>query len=80
MTGGGPPAGPGVVLARGGGDGAGLVHHLLVDQAFKAGIVLVALIALGLGMALLWKRAGRAGPPRRDDRRRRGATARDGGG
>ncbi|MFI1501639.1 hypothetical protein [Streptomyces platensis] len=54
------------VLARGGGDGAGLLHHLLVDQAIKVAIVLVALLVLALGMRLIWKKAGRAGPPRRD--------------
>lgn len=52
-------------LARG--DGADLLHHLLVDQALKVAIVLVALLVLALGMALIWKKAGRAGP-RRDDR------------
>ncbi|GFE18417.1 hypothetical protein Sgleb_64640 [Streptomyces glebosus] len=53
-------------LARG--DGDGLLHHLLVDQAIKVAIVLVALLVLALGMRLIWKKAGRAGPPRRDDR------------
>ncbi|WP_435604764.1 hypothetical protein [Streptomyces sp. bgisy130] len=51
-------------LARG---GDGLFHHLLVDQALKVAIVLGALLVLALGMALIWKKAGRAGP-RRDDR------------
>ncbi|MFF3545620.1 hypothetical protein ACFYXD_27675 [Streptomyces platensis] len=54
------------VLARGGGDGVGLLHHLLVDQAIKVAIVLVALLVLALGMRLIWKKAGGAGPPRRD--------------
>ncbi|MGA5565471.1 hypothetical protein ACPCUV_30475 [Streptomyces platensis] len=55
-------------LARGDGDGAGLLHHLLVDQAIKVALVLVALLVPALGMRLIWKKAGRAGPPRRDDR------------
>ncbi|MFI2264414.1 hypothetical protein OHU45_31780 [Streptomyces tubercidicus] len=67
MSGGGPPEGPGAALARGGADGEGLVHHLLADQALKVGIVLVALIVLALGMALIWKKAGRGGSPWRDD-------------
>ncbi|BCK72645.1 hypothetical protein CP981_05975 [Streptomyces platensis] len=53
-------------LARG--DGGGLLHHLLVDQAIKVALVLVALLVLALGMRLIWKKAGRAGPARRDDR------------
>ncbi|MFE7542961.1 hypothetical protein [Streptomyces platensis] len=53
-------------LARG--DGDGLLHHLLVDQAIKVALVLVALLVLALGMRLIWKKAGRAGPPRCDDR------------
>ncbi|GAA2586487.1 hypothetical protein [Streptomyces tubercidicus] len=67
MSGGGPLAGPGAALARGGADGEGLVHHLLVDQALKVGIVLVALIVLVMGMALIWKKAGRGGPSSRED-------------
>ncbi|MEU8913054.1 hypothetical protein [Streptomyces nigrescens] len=71
MTGGAPLTGngPAHALVRGGGgegDGAGLLHHLLVDQAIKV-VMLVALTVLGLGMALIWKKAGRGGPPRRDD-------------
>lgn len=53
-------------LARG--DGAGLLHHLLVDQAIKVALVLVALLVLALGMTLIWKKAGRAGPSGRHDR------------
>lgn len=73
MTGGAPLTGNGLAhaLARGGGeegDGAGLLlHHLLVDQAIKVALVLVALIVLGLGMALIWKKAYCGGPPGRDD-------------
>ncbi|MFI1160101.1 hypothetical protein [Streptomyces sioyaensis] len=72
MTGGALPAGAGPVydvLARGeGGGGSDLVAHLVADAAIKGVIVLVALIVLALGMVLLWKRVGRAEPPRRDDR------------
>ncbi|MFI5524522.1 hypothetical protein [Streptomyces platensis] len=55
-------------LARGGGDGAGLLHHLLVDRAVKVAVVLVALLVVALGMRLIWKKAGRAEPSRRGDR------------
>ncbi|MGX1849842.1 hypothetical protein [Streptomyces sp. NPDC055299] len=72
MTGGARPAGAGPadgVLARGAGsEGSDLVAHLVADAAIKGVIVLVALIVLALGMVLLWKRVGRAEPPRRDDR------------
>ncbi|MDT0456684.1 hypothetical protein RM550_13215 [Streptomyces sp. DSM 41527] len=57
------------VLARGGGDeGSDLLAHLVADAAIKGVIVLVALIVLGLGMVLIWKRVGRGGGPRRDER------------
>jgi len=52
------------VLADGGGRDHELLHHLLIDYALKVGIVLVALVVLGVGMAVLWRRVG-AGPPRR---------------
>ncbi|WP_329331385.1 hypothetical protein OIU81_31240 [Streptomyces sp. NBC_01454] len=73
MTGGARPAGAGPadgVLARGAvlSEGSDLVAHLVADAAIKGVIVLVALIVLALGMVLLWKRVGRAEPPRRDDR------------
>ncbi|MFI9724073.1 hypothetical protein ACIHFE_31265 [Streptomyces sp. NPDC052396] len=35
------------------------LHHLVVDLAIKAVIVVVALIALATGMAVIWRRAGR---------------------
>ncbi|MFE1171955.1 hypothetical protein [Streptomyces sp. NPDC058773] len=69
MTG-GSLTGHGLALARGGegeAGSSGLLHHLLVDHAIKAGIVLVALLVLAVGMALIWKKAGRGGPPRRED-------------
>lgn len=75
MTGGGPLAGHGLMYLLAGGaaggegsEGAGILQHLLIDRAIKIGIVLVALIVLALGMALIWKRVGRAEPTRRDDR------------
>ncbi|MFF1919141.1 hypothetical protein ACFVW8_00995 [Streptomyces sp. NPDC058221] len=37
-----------------------LVHHLLVDSALKAVIVVVALAVLALGMTVIWRKAGRA--------------------
>ncbi|MEV6564913.1 hypothetical protein [Streptomyces kronopolitis] len=62
-------AGPAYVLARGeGGEGSDLVAHLVADAAIKGVIVLVALVVLALGMVLLWKKVGRTGPRRRDDR------------
>lgn len=76
MTGLGPVAGGGpacAALARGGAGGEGdggsdLLAHLLADAAIKGVIVIVALIVLALGMVLIWKKAGRAGDPQRDDR------------
>ncbi|MFD8547855.1 hypothetical protein [Streptomyces sp. NPDC059649] len=37
-----------------------LAHHLLVDFALKILIVVVALVVLGLGMTVIWRRVGRA--------------------
>ncbi len=37
-----------------------LLHHLLLDRALKAGIVVVALGLLALGMMVTWRRYGRA--------------------
>ncbi|MEW1754656.1 hypothetical protein ACIQU1_28650 [Streptomyces angustmyceticus] len=76
MTGVGGVAGDGLAsltLARGGGggrgdEGADLLAHLVADAALKGVIVLVALIVLGLGMVLIWKRVGRGGGPHRDER------------
>ncbi|WP_129297472.1 hypothetical protein [Streptomyces lydicus] len=71
MTGVGGVAGDGLaslVLARGGdGEGSDLLAHLVADAALKGVIVLVALIVLGLGMMLIWKRVGRGGGPHRDE-------------
>ncbi|MEK8143278.1 hypothetical protein NKH18_17495 [Streptomyces sp. M10(2022)] len=36
-----------------------LVHHLLVDSAVKAAIVVVALAVLALGMIVIWRKTGR---------------------
>ncbi|MEU6331868.1 hypothetical protein ABZ851_32140 [Streptomyces sp. NPDC047049] len=72
MTGVGGVAGDGLAspaLARDGGDeGSGLLAHLVADAAMKGVIVLVALIVLGLGMVLIWRRVGRGGGPHRDER------------
>ncbi|MEU9503279.1 hypothetical protein [Streptomyces sp. NPDC048196] len=45
-----------------------LAHHLLMDFALKILIVVVALVVLGLGMAVIWRRVGRVGQP--DERQR----------
>ncbi|MGW3498991.1 hypothetical protein [Streptomyces sp. NPDC001020] len=42
-----------------GGDGDALLHHLLVDYLIKAAIVVAALLVLGTGMVIIWRRAGR---------------------
>ncbi|PBC81145.1 MULTISPECIES: hypothetical protein [unclassified Streptomyces] len=72
MTGVGGVAGDGLAapaLARGGGDeGSDLLAHLVADAAMKGVIVLVALVVLGLGMVLIWKRVGRGEGPHRDER------------
>ncbi|MFE1765030.1 hypothetical protein ACFW81_12535 [Streptomyces angustmyceticus] len=72
MNGAGGVAGDGLAphaLAGGGGDeGGDLVAHLVADAALKGVIVLVALIVLGLGMVLIWKRVGRDGDRRGDER------------
>ncbi|GAB7030706.1 hypothetical protein AB0G35_25375 [Streptomyces sp. NPDC021749] len=45
-----------------------LAHHLLVDFVLKILIVVVALVVLGLGMAVIWRRVGRPeGRQRRND-------------
>ena len=36
-----------------------LLHHLLLDRAIKIGVVVAALVVLALGMAVIWRRAGR---------------------
>ncbi|MEU9122163.1 hypothetical protein AB0C96_20235 [Streptomyces sp. NPDC048506] len=36
-----------------------VAHHLLMDYALKGVIVAVALIVLALGMAAIWRWAGR---------------------
>ncbi|WP_431676528.1 hypothetical protein [Kitasatospora sp. KL5] len=60
-----------------------LLHHLLLDRAVKAAIVVVALGVLALGMAAIWRRAGRgkdrgdsAGTGTGTGPRRRGVTVR----
>ncbi|MFJ8748465.1 hypothetical protein ACIREO_03840 [Streptomyces sp. NPDC102441] len=37
-----------------------LLQHLLLDRALKAVIVVAALSVLALGMAVIWRRTGRA--------------------
>ncbi|GES34189.1 hypothetical protein AB0G60_16530 [Streptomyces angustmyceticus] len=70
MSGAGGVAGDGLApLALTGGDeGGDLVAHVVADAALKGVIVLVALIVLGLGMVLIWKRVGRGGDRRRGER------------
>ncbi len=46
-----------------------LAHHLLMDFALKILIVVVALVVLGLGMTVIWRRVGRVGRP--DERQRK---------
>ncbi|MFE4683354.1 hypothetical protein ACFRNJ_21375 [Streptomyces sp. NPDC056721] len=43
-----------------GAESSDLLHHLLLDRAIKVVIVAVALGILALGMAVMWRRAGRA--------------------
>ena len=40
-------------------DDGSLVQHLVIDQLLKFGIVVVAIVALAIGMAVIWRRAGR---------------------
>ncbi|MFI9047945.1 hypothetical protein [Streptomyces sp. NPDC053427] len=42
-------------------DSSELVSHLLTDLVIKAVIVLAAVAVLALGMAMLWRRAGKGG-------------------
>ena len=35
-----------------------ILRELLLDKLYKAGIVVAALVALGAGMAIIWKRTG----------------------
>jgi hypothetical protein len=39
-------------------DASDLAHHLLLDYAAKALIVVVALIVLAVGMTVIWRRTG----------------------
>ncbi|WP_086720363.1 hypothetical protein, partial [Streptomyces angustmyceticus] len=61
-----PPSSP--LALTGGDEGGDLVAHVVADAALKGVIVLVALIVLGLGMVLIWKRVGRGGDRRRGER------------
>ncbi len=38
---------------------ASLLEHLILDRLIKIGVVLVALVLLAIGMAIIWRRAGR---------------------
>lgn len=40
-------------------DSSDLLHHLLLDRAIKAAIVLAALVVLALAMTLIWRHTGR---------------------
>lgn len=40
-------------------DGAEILEHLLIDRLIKIGIVLVALVAIVIGMVIIWRRSGR---------------------
>ncbi|MFE0190246.1 hypothetical protein [Streptomyces sp. NPDC058989] len=57
-------------------DASDLAHHLLLDYAAKALIVIVALIVLAVGMTVIWRRAGRGTD---DAGRRDGGTPGRGG-
>lgn len=39
-------------------EGKELLHHLIVDKIVKIGIVLLAIIAIAIGMAVIWRRTG----------------------
>ncbi|SDS87724.1 hypothetical protein [Microlunatus soli] len=39
-------------------DGSDLVHHLLLDKLLKMGIVLLAVVVVGIGMVIIWRRSG----------------------
>ncbi|MFG2227500.1 hypothetical protein [Streptomyces sp. NPDC048644] len=45
---------------------SGLVHHLMTDLLIKGAIVVAAVLVLAVGMAVIWRRAGRRPPARRD--------------
>lgn len=36
-----------------------LLQHLILDRLIKIGIVVVALVVLAIGLAVIWRRAGR---------------------
>ncbi|MFE1907425.1 hypothetical protein ACFW96_27685 [Streptomyces gardneri] len=42
-----------------GAESSDLLHHLLMDRAIKAVIVVAALGVLALGMTVIWRRTGR---------------------
>lgn len=38
-------------------DGAELLQHLIVDKLMKMGIVLLAVLAIAVGMVIIWRRS-----------------------